>query len=68
MLEEIEGSPEVAIIVADEVFMTFKLMCLDKLKEIEDQQLENGLSQWAAHIVVHLRKLYEESKRDTQKC
>jgi len=57
MLEEIEGSPEVAIIVADEVFMTFKLMCLDKLKEIEDQQLENGLSQWAAHIVVHLRKL-----------
>lgn len=34
MLEEIEKSPEVAIIAADEVFKTYELMCLDKLKEI----------------------------------
>ena len=34
MLDEIEESPEVAIIAADEVFKTYELMCLDKLKEI----------------------------------
>ncbi len=34
MLEEIEKSPEAAIIAADEVFKTYELMCLDKLKEI----------------------------------
>ena len=34
MLEEIEKSPEVAIIAANEVFKTYELMCLDKLKEI----------------------------------
>ena len=35
MLEEIDKSPEVtAIIAVDEVFKTYELMCLDKLKEI----------------------------------
>ncbi len=34
MLEEIEESPEVAIIAANEVFKTYELICLDKLKEI----------------------------------
>lgn len=34
MLEEIEKSPEAAIIAANEVFKTYELMCLDKLKEI----------------------------------
>lgn len=34
MLEEIDKSPEVAIIAAEEVFKTYELMCLDKLKEM----------------------------------
>ena len=34
MLEEIDKSPEAAIIAVDEVFKTYELMCLDKLKEI----------------------------------
>jgi hypothetical protein len=34
MLEEINKSPEVAIIAANEVFKTYELMCLDKLKGI----------------------------------
>lgn len=34
MLEEIEKSPEAAIVAADEVFKTYELMCLDMLKEI----------------------------------
>ena len=34
MLKEIEKSPEVAIIATEEVFKTYELMCLDKLKEI----------------------------------
>jgi len=34
MLEEINKSPEAAIIAVEEVFKTYELMCLDKLKEI----------------------------------
>ncbi|MHA1487704.1 MAG: hypothetical protein ACTSSC_11115 [Promethearchaeota archaeon] len=34
MLEEINKSPEAAIFAAEEVFKTYELMCLDKLKEI----------------------------------
>ncbi len=34
MLEEVEKSPEVAVIAANEVFKTYELMCLDKLKEL----------------------------------
>jgi len=34
MLEEINKSPETAIFAAEEVFKTYELMCLDKLKEI----------------------------------
>jgi len=34
ILEEIDKSPEAAIIAVNEVFKTYELMCLDKLKEI----------------------------------
>ena len=34
MLEEIEKSPDAAIIAAGEVFKTYELICLDKLKDI----------------------------------
>jgi len=35
MLEKLEKSPEIAIIIAtEEVFKTYELICLDKLKEI----------------------------------
>ena len=34
MLEELDKSPEAAIIAVDEVFKTYELICLDKLKEI----------------------------------
>ncbi len=34
MLEELEKSPEVAIIAANEEFKTYELICLDKLKEL----------------------------------
>ena len=34
MLEEIDKSPEAATIAVNEVFKTYELMCLDKLKEI----------------------------------
>jgi len=34
MLEKLVKSPEVAIIATEEVFKTYEIMCLDKLKEI----------------------------------
>ncbi len=34
MLKELDKSPEVAIIATNEVFKTYELICLDKLKEI----------------------------------
>jgi hypothetical protein len=34
MLEKLEKSPEAAIIAVNEVFKTYELICLDKLKEI----------------------------------
>ena len=34
MLEKLEKSPESAIIAVNEVFKTYELMCLDKLKEL----------------------------------
>ena len=34
MLEKLDKSLEVAIIVTEEVFKTYELICLDKLKEI----------------------------------
>lgn len=34
MLEKLEKSLEVAIIATEEVFKTYELMCLDKLKDI----------------------------------
>ena len=34
MLEKLDKSPEVAIIAVNEVFKTYELICLDKLKEI----------------------------------
>ena len=34
MLEKLDKSLEVAIIATEEVFKTYELMCLDKLKEI----------------------------------
>lgn len=34
MLEEVNKSPEAEIIAVNEVFKTYELMCLDKLKEI----------------------------------
>jgi len=34
MLEKLEKSLEVAIIATEEVFKTYELICLDKLKEI----------------------------------
>ncbi|MFX0074012.1 MAG: hypothetical protein ACFE96_01110 [Candidatus Hermodarchaeota archaeon] len=34
MLEKLEKSPEAAIIAVNEVFKTYELMCLDKLKEL----------------------------------
>ena len=34
MLEKLEKSPAATIIVANEVFKTYELICLDKLKEI----------------------------------
>ncbi len=34
MLEEINKSPEAAIFAVEEVFKTYELICLDKLKEI----------------------------------
>jgi hypothetical protein len=34
MLEKLDKSPEAAIIAVNEVFKTYELICLDKLKEI----------------------------------
>ena len=34
MLEKLEKSPEAAIFAVNEVFKTYELMCLDKLKEL----------------------------------
>jgi hypothetical protein len=34
MLEKLEKSPATAVIAVNEVFKTYELMCLDKLKEI----------------------------------
>ncbi|MFX0009730.1 MAG: hypothetical protein ACFE9R_05395 [Candidatus Hermodarchaeota archaeon] len=34
MLEKLEKSPEAAILAVNEVFKTYELMCLDKLKEL----------------------------------
>ena len=34
MLEKLEKSPEAAIIAVNEVFKTYELICLDKLKEL----------------------------------
>jgi hypothetical protein len=34
MLEKLDKSPEVAIIATEEIFKTYELICLDKLKEI----------------------------------
>ena len=34
MLEKLDKSLEVAIIAAEEVYKTYELMCLDKLKEL----------------------------------
>ncbi len=34
MLEKLDKSLEVAIIATEEVFKTYELMCLDKLKEL----------------------------------
>lgn len=34
MLGKLEKSPETAVIAVNEVFKTYELMCLDKLKEL----------------------------------
>ncbi|NHJ22360.1 MAG: hypothetical protein EAX91_15550 [Candidatus Lokiarchaeota archaeon] len=34
MLEKLQKSPEAAIFAVNEVFKTYELMCLDKLKEL----------------------------------
>ncbi len=67
MLEEIEKSPEAAIIATGEVFKTYELMCLDKLKEIgRSTAREWSFAMGYAHrssiakIIQRIKKRYPE--------
>ncbi|MFX0048752.1 MAG: hypothetical protein ACFE8G_11370 [Candidatus Hermodarchaeota archaeon] len=67
MLEELEKSPEAAAIAVNEVFKTYELMCLDKLKELgrstaRDWSFAMGYTHRSslAKIIKRIEKRYPE--------